>query len=86
MGSPKLIHRKITVCNAECIKIDYIPISKHKLLHYRFPVELPSAAVLVFFAGAAGAGIVSADFGRGADYLDVFRLAAGTHRGAALPE
>jgi len=42
--------------------------------------------VLVFFAGAAGAGIVSADFGRGADYLDVFRLAAGTHRGAALPE
>ena len=47
---------------------------------------LPSAAVLVFFAGAAGAGIVSADFRRGAYYLDVFRLAAGTHRGAALME
>ena len=42
--------------------------------------------MLVFFAGAAGAGIVSADFGRSAYYLDVFRLAAGTHGGAALPE
>ena len=47
---------------------------------------LPSTAVLVFFAGAAGAGIVSADFRRGAYYLDVFRFAAGTHRGAALME
>ena len=42
--------------------------------------------MLVFFAGAAGAGIVSADFRRGAYYLDVFRLAAGTHRRAALME
>ena len=48
--------------------------------------QSPSAAVLVFFAGAAGARIVSADFRRGAYYLDVFRLAAGTHRGAALVE
>ena len=42
--------------------------------------------MLVFFAGAAGAGIVSADFRCGAYYLDVLRLAAGTHRGAALVE
>ena len=37
---------------------------------------LPSAAVLVFFAGAAGTGIVSADFRRSAYYLGVFRFAA----------
>lgn len=48
--------------------------------------RLPAAAVLVFFAGAAGTGIVSADLGRGAYYLDIFRFAAGTHRGTALME
>ena len=42
--------------------------------------------MLVFFAGAAGAGIVSADFRRSAYYLGIFRLAAGTHRGASLME
>ena len=42
--------------------------------------------MLVFFAGAAGARIVSADFRRSAYYLDVFRFAAGTHRRAALME
>ena len=49
------------------------------IINYQLSIinyQLPSAAVLVFFAGAAGAGIVSADFRRGAYYLDVFRLAA----------
>ena len=58
-------------------------------MHYQLSIinyQSPSAAVLVFFAGATGAGIVSADFRRGAYYLDIFRLAAGTHRGAALME
>ena len=48
--------------------------------------RLPSAAMLVFFAGAAGAGIISADFWGSSYYLDVFRFAAGAHRRSTLPE
>ena len=63
---------------------DITIITNYQLFITHYP--LPAAAVLIFFTGAAGAGIVSADFRRGAYYLDIFRLAAGTHRGAALME
>ena len=75
----------LQVCRKSCLKIirrgtklepEHPKECPGHIIQIRRYAVLPTAAVLVFFAGAAGAGIVSADFRRCAYYLDVFRFAA----------